>query len=131
LNPSVPPSSPPTKANPPQRYEQIHSESEKQKFLDSWGLSSIDLAPFRSIFGSTPFFSAGGFDATNSWGVLESGKYDALLYGRYFISNPDLPERLKQGLPLAMYDRSRFYGPFEDNTICYTDYPRFEQESAP
>lgn len=114
-----------------QRYEQIHSETEKQKFLDSWGLSSIDLKPFRDIFGETPFFSAGGFDDTNSWGVLESGKYDALLYGRYFISNPDLPERLKERLPLAPYDRSRFYGPFEDNSICYTDYPQWEQASTP
>ncbi|KAF1361431.1 FMN-linked oxidoreductase [Lizonia empirigonia] len=113
------------------RYEQIHSEDEKQKFLDSWGLSSINLSPFRTIFGKTPFFSAGGFDDKNSWGVLESGKYDALLYGRYFISNPDLPKRLKEGLPLAPYDRSRFYGPFEDNAICYTDYPRWKEADTP
>jgi len=118
-------------ANEVQRYEQIHSETEKQRFLDSWGLSSIDLAPFRDIFGDTPFFSAGGFDDTNSWGVLESGKYDALLYGRYFISNPDLPKRLKERLPLAPYDRSRFYGPFENNAIGYTDYPAWEQSSTP
>lgn len=107
------------------RYEQIFSEAEKQKFLDSWGLPDVDLSAFREIFGDTPFFSAGGFDDKNSWGVLESGKYDALLYGRYFISNPDLPERLRKGLPLAEYDRSRFYGPFEDPTIGYTDYPAY------
>lgn len=117
--------------NNTKRYEQIYTETEKQKFLDSWGLTSIDLAPFRDIFGSTPFFSAGGFDDTNSWGILESGKYDALLYGRYFISNPDLPKRLKEGLPLAPYDRSRFYGPFDDNSIGYTDYPKWEQASTP
>lgn len=87
--------------------------------------------PFREIFGSTPFFSAGGFDDKNSWGVLESGRYDALLYGRYFISNPDLPKRLKERLPLAPYDRNRFYGPFEDNSICYTDYPEWERASTP
>lgn len=105
------------------RYEQIFSEAEKQKFLNSWSLPNVDLSAFRSIFGETPFFSAGGFDDKNSWGVLESGQYDALLYGRYFISNPDLPERLRKGLPLAPYDRSRFYGPFEEPTIGYTDYP--------
>ncbi|OTA69480.1 12-oxophytodienoate reductase [Hypoxylon sp. EC38] len=108
------------------RFEQIFTEAEKQKFLDSWGLSDIDLAPFRKIFGDTPFFSAGGWDDTNSWGVLEKGDYDALLYGRYFISNPDLVERLRHGLPLAPYDRSRFYGPFEDNSVGYTDYPTYE-----
>ncbi|EEU41568.1 uncharacterized protein NECHADRAFT_54303 [Fusarium vanettenii 77-13-4] len=108
------------------RYEQIFSEAEKQEFLNSWGLPTVDLSLFRSIFGDTPFFSAGGFDDENSWGVLESGKYDGLLYGRYFISNPDLVERLRNGWPLAPYDRSRFYGPFEDSTIGYTDYPAYK-----
>jgi 2,4-dienoyl-CoA reductase-like NADH-dependent reductase (Old Yellow Enzyme family) len=94
-------------------------------------LSSISLEPFRKIFNDTPFFSAGGFDDTNSAGVLESGAYDALLYGRYFISNPDLPKRLVEGLPLAPYDRSRFYGPFADNEVGYTDYPEWEQAGTP
>lgn len=109
------------------RYEQIFTETEKQKFLDSWALADVDLSHFRTIFGDTPFLSAGGFNEKNSWGVIESGKYDALLYGRYFTSNPDLVERLRNGQPLAAYDRARFYGPFEDNTICYTDYPTYEE----
>ncbi|KAG6028633.1 hypothetical protein E4U40_000925 [Claviceps sp. LM458 group G5] len=109
------------------RYEQVFSEAEKQKFLDSWQLPTVDLSVFRDIWGDTPFLSAGGFNDKNSWGVVESGRYDGLLYGRYFISNPDLVERLRQGLPLAPYDRSRFYGPFEDPTIAYTDYPAFER----
>ncbi|PLN86938.1 oxidoreductase [Aspergillus taichungensis] len=104
------------------RYEQIFSQAEKDKFLDSWGLGDVDLSRFRKIFGSTPFFSAGGWDQSNSFGVLESGRYDALLYGRYFTSNPDLVERLRTGVPFAPYERSRFYGPFEDNAKCYTDY---------
>ncbi|KAL7894432.1 hypothetical protein HDV64DRAFT_259782 [Trichoderma sp. TUCIM 5745] len=75
------------------------------------GPPHVDLSILRKIWGDTPFFSAGGFNDTNSWGVVESGKYDALLYGRYFVSNPDLVERLRNGWPLAKYDRSRFYGP--------------------
>lgn len=114
-----------TNTSDKQRYEQIFTTTEKDAFLKSWDLSDIDLSSFRSTFGSTPFFSAGGFDDTNSWGVVESGKYDALLYGRYFISNPDLVNRLKNALPLAPYDRSRFYGPFKDNEVGYTDYPTF------
>nr|KMM64703.1 NADPH dehydrogenase 1 [Coccidioides posadasii RMSCC 3488] len=110
------------------RYEQIFSTKEKDDFLASWGLLDVDLSSFREIFGSTPFFSAGGWDHTNSWGVLESGKYDALLYGRYFISNPDLVERLKKGYPLNKYDRSRLYGPFDDPAIGYTDYLSMEQQ---
>ncbi|EWZ01094.1 hypothetical protein FOYG_00774 [Fusarium oxysporum NRRL 32931] len=110
------------------RYEQIFSEAEKQKFLGSWGLPTVDLSLFRSIFGDTPFFSAGGFNDVNSWGVVESGKYDGLLYGRYFISNPDMVERLRNGWPLQAYDRKTFYGPFEDNAVGYTDYPFYKKE---
>ncbi|GLI75378.1 hypothetical protein PoHVEF18_003632 [Penicillium ochrochloron] len=110
------------------RYEQIFSYEEKDAFLKSWGLLDVSLDKFRQIFGSTPFFSAGGWDDKNSWGVVESGKYDALLYGRYFISNPDLVDRLQKGLPLAPYDRTRFYGPFEDNAFHYTDYPTADKQ---
>ncbi|KAF4120599.1 NADH:flavin oxidoreductase / NADH oxidase family [Geosmithia morbida] len=109
------------------RFEQVFSEAEKQKFLDSWSLSDVDLSHFRDIFGDTPFFSAGGFNDTNYQGVIESGRYDALLFGRYFISNPDLVERLRRGQPLAKYDRALFYGPLEDPTKGYTDYPAYGQ----
>ncbi|KAJ5133760.1 Aldolase-type TIM barrel [Penicillium atrosanguineum] len=110
------------------RFEQIFGPEEKDKFLESWGLLDVTLDRFREIFGSTPFFSAGGWDDKNPWGVIESNKYDALLYGRYFISNPDLVHRLKNNLPLTDYDRSRFYGPFEDNAFHYTDYTHAEKQ---
>ena len=73
--------------------------------------------------GSTPLISAGGWDDTNVWGVLESGKYDAFAIGRYFISNPDLVERLRRGVSLATYDRSRFYWvPWAERARGYVDY---------
>ncbi|KAL2823299.1 hypothetical protein BDW59DRAFT_180751 [Aspergillus cavernicola] len=105
------------------RYEQIFSYTEKDTFLRSWGLAEVDLTRFREIFTNTPFFSAGGWDQQNAWGVLETGRYDALLYGRYFTSNPDLVERLRTDVPFTPYDRSRFYGPFEENRVSYVDYP--------
>ncbi|OAA41676.1 12-oxophytodienoate reductase [Metarhizium rileyi] len=111
------------------RFEQIISVDEKQSFLNTWGLSSVDLSSFRAIWDDTPFFSAGGFDDENSWGLLEAGRYDGLLFGRYFISNPDLVDRLRHGLPLARYDRSRFYGPFADPTVGYTDYPTYQNRT--
>ncbi|KAL2220285.1 12-oxophytodienoate reductase [Thermoascus aurantiacus ATCC 26904] len=110
------------------RYEQIFTTEEKDAFLRSWGLADVDLSVFREIMGDTPFFFAGGFNDQNCWGVLESGRYDALLFGRYFISNPDLVQRLKVGHPLTPYDRSTFYGPFPDPTRGYTDYLTVEQQ---
>ncbi|KAK0100004.1 hypothetical protein ONS95_013178 [Cadophora gregata] len=90
------------------RYEQVHSLEEKNKFLESWGMENADLKLFRDIFGDTPFFSAGGWNDKNIWGVLEEGTYDALAIGRFFLSTPDMIERHKEGLPLNEYDRSRF-----------------------
>lgn len=109
------------------RFEQIFSEAEKQRFLGSWGLPGVDLSEFRRIFADTPFFTAGGWDDANVWDAIEGDRYDAVLFGRYFISNPDLVDRLRRGLPLAPYDRSRFYGPFPDPHVGYTDYPTWEQ----
>ncbi|PYH97286.1 FMN-linked oxidoreductase [Aspergillus ellipticus CBS 707.79] len=110
------------------RYEQILDYTQKDEYLRSWGLLNIDLSSFRNIFGSTPFFSAGGWDQTNSWGIVEEGRYDALIYGRYFTSNPDLVERLRNNIPFAPYDRTRFYGPFEDSAFHYVDYAPAAQE---
>ncbi|KAF2642883.1 FMN-linked oxidoreductase [Massarina eburnea CBS 473.64] len=112
------------------RYEQIHSMSEKDDFIRSWGHdpSNINLKFLRHIMGDTPFFTAGGWNDTNCWGVLETNDCDALLIGRYFVSNPDLVERLRTGRPLANYDRSTFYGPFKIRHVGYTDYPTWEDE---
>lgn len=54
---------------------------------------------------------------------LSSGDADLVAFGRSFISNPDLPERLRRGLPLNRYDRTTFYG----GGVCgYTDNPTAE-----
>jgi len=100
--------------------------------ISSWGLnpSTINLKFLREILGDTPVFSAGGWNDTNCWEIIESGDYDALLFGRYFTSNPDLVERLKLGKPFTIYERDRFYGPFEDRERGYTDYPAWGQKET-
>lgn len=52
--------------------------------------------------------AAGGYNADNS-ADHANRTGDLIAYGRYFISNPDLPERLKNGWPLQHYDRPTFY----------------------
>jgi N-ethylmaleimide reductase len=44
-----------------------------------------------------------------------------------FISNPDLPARLKSGAALNAYDRNTFYGGAEKG---YTDYPTLQAKAA-
>ena len=45
-------------------------------------------------------------------------------YGRFFISNPDLVDRVEKGLPLTMYDKPTFYTVTAEG---YIDYPTYEE----
>jgi 2,4-dienoyl-CoA reductase-like NADH-dependent reductase (Old Yellow Enzyme family) len=57
---------------------------------------------------------------------LAAGECDAVSWGRPFISNPDLVERLVKGAPLAPPDDATLYGVASsgDPRKGYTDYPR-------
>ncbi|KAK4689046.1 hypothetical protein P7C73_g1067, partial [Tremellales sp. Uapishka_1] len=103
------------------RFDEFKSASEKQAALGDMSVASdISLAPFRRALGSTPLLAAGGFGPDNLEKGFQDGSYDFVAFGRYFCSNPDLVDRLREELPLYKWDRSRFYGPFEDNAIGYT-----------
>ena len=68
--------------------------------------------------------AAGGFDGASGEAALAAGHADAIAFGRYFISNPDLPVRIKHGVPFAPYNRATFYG---GGAAGYTDYPVHEE----
>jgi len=52
--------------------------------------------------------------------VLQAGEADAVAFGKAFIANPDLPERLARNAPLNPPDTNTFYA---DGPQGYTDYP--------
>jgi 2,4-dienoyl-CoA reductase-like NADH-dependent reductase (Old Yellow Enzyme family) len=52
---------------------------------------------------------------------------DLVAFGRHFTANPDLPKRIKLGLPLNRYDRATFY---TFNPHGYTDYPFYEDHES-
>ena len=68
--------------------------------------------------------SAGGFTGETAEAAIAAGHADAVAFGRVFISNPDLPRRLRQGFPLTPYNRATFYGGEETG---YTDYPVYDE----
>jgi N-ethylmaleimide reductase len=74
---------------------------------------------FRPIWRGV-LMTAGGFSGETAAAAIAAGHADAIAFGRIFISNPDLPRRLHQGLPLTPYNRATFYGGEEAG---YTDYP--------
>jgi N-ethylmaleimide reductase len=68
--------------------------------------------------------TAGGFTGETAEAAIAEGHADAIAFGRIFISNPDLPQRLRHGFPLTPYNRATFYSGEEKG---YTDYPVYDQ----
>jgi N-ethylmaleimide reductase len=73
---------------------------------------------FRPRFGGS-VIAAGGFTPESAAEAVARGEADAVAFGRLFIANPDLPERVRVGAPLNRYDRATFYG---GDARGYTDY---------
>ncbi len=66
--------------------------------------------------------------------LVEQGSADAVAFGRDYIANPDLAERIALGAPLNTPDTTTFYPPvdrpFEDYAKGYVDYPALALESS-
>lgn len=65
------------------------------------------------------YILSGGYDAARANADLEAQKGDLVAFGRPFISNPDLVQKLQNGVALTPPDMSTFYTPGEKG---YTDY---------
>ena len=90
-----------------------------------------DVAPFdygslRRRFSRT-YIANNGYDLDLATSHLADGKADLIAFGRLFIANPDLVERLQSGAPLAEINPATIYG---GGAAGYTDYPRFDQASG-
>ncbi len=83
-------------------------------------------ALFRNAFRGV-FLSAGGYTPELAKEAVANNSVDAVVFGRHFISNPDLVERIRQGVALNRYDRATFYGGAEKG---YTDYPAYSKAAA-
>jgi len=65
-----------------------------------------------------------GFNRETAQQVIAAGKADAVSFGKEFIANPDLPQRMHVGAPLNPYHPETFYGYGQpDRRVGYTDYP--------
>lgn len=73
----------------------------------------------REAYGGT-VITAGGYTPETAERTLEKGNADLVAFGRLFIANPDLVERVRVGAPLNEPDKATFYsgGPHG-----YVDYP--------
>jgi N-ethylmaleimide reductase len=92
--------------------------------------ASIDRADNASLFRRQfdgPMLTAGGYTPEMGVAAIERGLADAVAFGRMFIANPDLPERIRTGAPLNAFDRSTSYG---GDGHGYIDYPTLPVAAA-
>ncbi|KAK1080083.1 hypothetical protein LTR33_005841 [Friedmanniomyces endolithicus] len=87
------------------------------------------IDPFIDIWaGTSPILLAGGFKPDSTRRAVEEQYKDkdvVVVFGRYFISNPDLVFRVREGIELAAYDRETFY--LAKSEKGYLDYPFSEE----
>ncbi len=84
---------------------------------------------FRKAFRGT-LMAAGGFNRIKAETALAKGELDLIAFGRPFIANPDLVERMRHDWPLAEGDRATFYGVNGAVTRGYTDYPAYQADAC-
>lgn len=84
---------------------------------------------FRQNYKGT-LIAAGSFTRESAEQALSHGDLDLIAFGRPFISNPDLVERMQNNWPLAESDRATYYGIDGAVEKGYTDYPFYEMKTA-
>jgi N-ethylmaleimide reductase len=70
---------------------------------------------------------AGLYTADRAALIVEAGLADLIAFGRPFIANPDLPQRIANGWPLNALNPATFYGGGEQG---FTDYPRYSSSDV-
>ncbi|KAF2790978.1 NADH:flavin oxidoreductase/NADH oxidase family protein-like protein [Melanomma pulvis-pyrius CBS 109.77] len=71
-----------------------------------------------------PLLVAGGYKLVHAQKLVDEEYPDkdiVVLFGRYFIANPDLVYRIKEGLEFTAYERKTFY--ISNSAVGYVDYP--------
>lgn len=94
-------------------------------------VAPFDYAALRSRFkqgnASGAWIVNNGYTRAMAVDAVASGAADLVAFGKPFISNPDLVERLRADAPLAALNRDTLYG---GGAAGYTDYPALERTSA-
>ncbi len=101
----------------------LHLTRPHQK-LDIPGFIDDVIGHYRQLYGGF-LLANGNYQPTEAEEEVQSGRADAIVFGRPFISNPDLPQRIKNGWPLADADPKTFYTSGPEG---YTDYPNYSEE---
>jgi N-ethylmaleimide reductase len=86
----------------------------------------FDYAALRKGFRGT-YIANNGYTPETARTAVEGGAADLVAFGKPFLANPDLVERLRLNAPLNEPDKATFYG---GGAKGYTDYPTLELQKT-
>jgi N-ethylmaleimide reductase len=78
------------------------------------------MLPFTRPRFRGPLMLNGAFDPERAAKAIASGDAELVAFGRLYLANPDLPQRIRRGGPYNEPDPATFYGGGEEG---YIDYP--------
>jgi N-ethylmaleimide reductase len=87
---------------------------------------AFDFQALRQAFAGA-YMANNGYDLDLAQATLRAGRADLIAFGRPFIANPDLVERLRASAPLNALDKDTLYG---GGAKGYTDYPALARLAA-
>ncbi|MBT8096538.1 MAG: alkene reductase [Woeseia sp.] len=87
---------------------------------------ALDYDALKTSCGGV-YMANDGYEIEDARNSINNGRADLVSFGKLFISNPDLPERLLKDAPLACADPDTFYGGGEEG---YIDYPEMARDAA-
>ena len=82
----------------------------------------MTLPEFRRVFHG-PLIGNGGYTPATAEAAVQDGSADLIAFGRPYISNPDLVERIAQGWPLAPDAPMDVW--YRPNPRGYADFPAY------
>ncbi|MHC8344773.1 alkene reductase [Pseudomonas sp. RT6P73] len=109
-------------------YELMPEANMEVAEFKSHHLDHALLAKVRAAFPGAIIWCGGFTDRPSAEDALDTGLVDLIAFGRPYIANPDLVERLKHGWPLDEADRSTYYT--RCGEVGYTDFPAYSLGSA-
>jgi N-ethylmaleimide reductase len=105
-------------------YLHVVEEPVPSEGPDDHGMCASPM--LRAVFDGT-LISTGGYQPATAEHALQKGLADLIGFGRLFIANPDLPERIRSSAPLNEPDTKTFYSSGEHG---YIDYPTLKPAHA-
>ncbi len=103
-------------------------ELREQRPDGTFGRSDVPaVSPHIRKVYSGPLALNGDYTRQEALDAVLTGRADAIAFGRPFIANPDLVDRLRDDLPLAESNIKTWYSPGPEG---YSDYPRYDAVKA-